>query len=278
MGKIPQPKNRLFTPLSTFLPCPPCNVIRRSQIIGLMTMDGSTATEYDRVEEVWLDEKGQVVYLGGSQGYTPLEQVSVVGPDAVLTYSSSLFEPPGNLRRLNGLRVNSPLSDSFGWIEDFLFDWETGEIMAYILGGDIAEPFGGQAVLFPEDVEAIDGGVVVIKNGAKDHLKSESEGLKGFLSEKSQQVKHLVQKMGDRVRSLIVPEEKPEVVKVRIKEVSDELGASGKQDHNTLVEATKFLNFYKYWHLFYPQILLVSFLGLLCLGGQLASKINLPRF
>jgi uncharacterized protein YrrD len=217
------------------------NVIRRSQIIGLMTMDGSTATEYDRVEEVWLDEKGQVVYLGGSQGYTPLEQVSVVGPDAVLTYSSSLFEPPGNLRRLNGLRVNSPLSDSFGWIEDFLFDWETGEIMAYILGGDIAEPFGGQAVLFPEDVEAIDGEVVVIKDGAKDHLKSESEGLKGFLSEKSQQVKHLVRKMGDRVRSLIVPEEKPEVVKVRIKEVSDELGASGKQDHNALVEATKFL-------------------------------------
>ena len=46
------------------------NVIRRSQIIGLMTMDGSTATEYDRVEEVWLDENGRVVYLTGREGYT----------------------------------------------------------------------------------------------------------------------------------------------------------------------------------------------------------------
>ncbi len=67
------------------------NVIRRSQIIGLTTMDGSTATEYDRVEEVWLDENGQVVYLAGTEGYTPLEQVSVVGSDAVLTYSSSFL-------------------------------------------------------------------------------------------------------------------------------------------------------------------------------------------
>ncbi len=29
------------------------------QIIGLMTMDGSTATKYDRVEEVWLAEQLQ---------------------------------------------------------------------------------------------------------------------------------------------------------------------------------------------------------------------------
>lgn len=217
------------------------NVIRHSQIIGLMTMDGSTATQYDRVEEVWLDEKGRVVYLAGSQGYTPLEQVSVVGPNAILTYSSGVLEAPDNLRRLDRLTVNSPMSDSLGWIEDFLFDWQTGEIMAYILGGDIAEPFGGRAVLFPEDVEAIDAEVVVIKEGAQDRLKSESEGLKSFLSEKSQQVKHLVQKMGERVRSLIAPEDKPEVVKVKIKEVSDELGASGKQDRHALIEATEFL-------------------------------------
>ena len=45
------------------------NVIRRSQIIGLTTMDGSTATEYDRIEEVWLDENGRVVYLAGKEGY-----------------------------------------------------------------------------------------------------------------------------------------------------------------------------------------------------------------
>ena len=217
------------------------NVIRRSQIIGLTTMDHSTATEYDCVEEVWLDQNGQVVYLAGSLGYTPLEQISVVGPDAVLTYSSSFFEPSSDLLRLNRLRVSSPRSESLGWVEDFLFDWETGDIAAYILGGDIAEAFGGKAVLFPEDVETIDAEVVAIKEGAKNRLKSEAEGLKGFISEKSQQVKHLVKKMGDRLQALISPQDEPEVVRVKIKEVSDELAASGKHDRNALAEATEFL-------------------------------------
>ncbi|RMF21659.1 MAG: photosystem reaction center subunit H [Cyanobacteria bacterium J083] len=217
------------------------NVIRRSQIIGLSTMDASTATAYDQVEEVWVDENGRVVYLAGIAGYTPLEQVAVIGSDAVLTYATSLFEPPSDLVRLNRLQVTSPLSDPLGWIEDFLFDWETGEIAAYIVGGDIAEPFGGRAVLFPEDVETIDAEVVVIKEEAKDRLKSEAEGLKGFLSEKSQQVKNLVGTMGNRLRSLISPQDKPEVVHVKIKKVSDELAASGKHDKNALAEATEFL-------------------------------------
>lgn len=177
------------------------NVVRRSQIVGLTTMDGSTATQYDRVESVWLDNDGKVVYLAGSEGYTPLEQVSVVGDDAVLTYSKELLEAPSNLRRIDRIEVTSPSSGTLGWIEDFLFDWSTGDIAAYILGGTIAEPFGGTAVLFPDDVETIDAEVIVIKDDAKDRLKSEAEGLKGFISEKSQQVKHLVRKMSDRLRN-----------------------------------------------------------------------------
>ena len=218
------------------------NVIRRSQIIGLTAMDGSTATEYDRVEEVWLDENGRVVYLAGTEGYTPLEQVSVIGPDAVLTYSSSFFEPPSNLLHLNRIRVSSTMSEPLGWVEDLLFDWETGDIAAYILGGDIAEPFGGRAVLFPDDIETNDAEVIVIKEEAKKHLKTEAEGLNGFLSEKSQQVKHLVSKMSARLHSLVFPQDEPEVVHVKIREVSEELAASGQHDKNALAEATEFLH------------------------------------
>ena len=217
------------------------NVIRRSQIIGLVTMDGSTATEYDSIEEVWLDEEGRVVYLAGKEGYTPLEQISVVGPDAVLTYSDRLFEPPSHLLHLNRMQVNSTMSDPLGWIEDFLFDWSTGDIAAYILGGDIAEPFGGKAVLFPDDIETIDAEAIVIKEEAKSRLKSETEGLKDFLSEKSQQVKQLVQQMVNRLRDSIHPQDEPEVVYVKIMEVSDELAETGKHDRDVLKEATEFL-------------------------------------
>lgn len=193
------------------------------------------------MEEVWIDDKGRVSFIGGSQGYTPLEQVFVIGPDAVLTYSSSVVSQPTNLRRLYQLPVRSPMAETLGWVEDFLFDWETGNITAYILAGDIAAPFGGRAVLYPEDVEVIEAEAVVVREGAKERLQSEPEGLKGFLSEKSQQVKNLVRTMGDRLKSLVSPNDKPEVVRVKIKEVHDELEASGKHDKNALQQAAQFL-------------------------------------
>jgi uncharacterized protein YrrD len=218
------------------------NVVRRSQVVGLRAMDSSTATNFNTVEEVWIDDAGRVSYFAGTQGYTPIEQVSVVGPDAILTYSAMLEDPLlKNLRRLHRLGVRSSMTDAFGWVDDFIFDWETGEIAAYILAGDITAPFGGRAVLFPEDVETIEAEAIVIKEGANKRFKSESEGLKGFLSEKSQQVKNLVNRMGSRLKSLVSPHDKPEVVRVKIKEVRDELEASGQHDKNALQQATEFL-------------------------------------
>ncbi|OKH22682.1 PRC-barrel domain-containing protein [Chroogloeocystis siderophila] len=217
------------------------NVVRRSQILGLMELDSATASRFGTVKEVWIDDTGQVVYLGTSEGYTPLEQVSVIGPDAVLTYSHTVLpQTTLNLRRLYRLPVRSSMTDSLGWVEDFLFDWETGNIAAFILSGDIAAPFGGRAVLYPEDV-VIEAEAVVLREGAQERLKSEPEGLKGFLSEKSQQVKNLVKTIAYRLQSLVSPHDKPEVVRVKIKEVHDELAASGQHDKNALQQATEFL-------------------------------------
>ena len=184
-----------------------------------------------------------MLFRSSDEGYIPLDEVAVVGPDAVLSYSYFDIETPCDVFRqlhLTPIRM-SRTSDSVGWIEDFLFDWETGDIVAYILGGEIASPFGDRAVLFPDDIEVIDTDAVVIKEGAKDRLKSESEGLKGFLSEKSQQVKHFVKRMRDRAESLIKPDDQPETVRVKVKQVGDELSASGKHDHNAIKEATVFL-------------------------------------
>lgn len=218
------------------------NVIRFSQIVGLMAMDGSTASKYDCIEEVWLDESGRVVYLSGRETHTPIEQISVVGNDAVLTYSSSFFQPAKDLFRLNRMQVSYPESDPLGWVEDFLFDWSTGEIVAYVLGGDISEPFDGRSVLFPDDIETIDAEAIIIKEEARNRLQSEAEGLKGFISEKSQQVRYIVRKMRDRLSSLIHPQDEPETIHIKIREVSDELAESGRHNRDTLKEATEFLH------------------------------------
>jgi len=92
------------------------NVVRRSQMIGLRAVDRTTATNFNTIEEVWVDDTGRAAYLAGTQGYTPLEQVEVIEPDA---------------------------------------------------------PFGERAVLFPEDVAAINSEVIILQDGASERLKSE---------------------------------------------------------------------------------------------------------
>ena len=217
------------------------NVVRRSQIIGLLTMDGSRGLHLGQTEEVWLDESGRVTYLSDVSRYLPLEQIFVVGPDAVLTYSSTLVDAPEHLRRLQGLAVESTLREPLGWVEDFLFDWQTGEIAAYILRGTIAGSSGGRVILEPEDVVAIDAEAVVIREEAKNQLKTEAEGLKGFLSEKSHAVKNLVKIISDRLHGIVDPKDKSEAVRIKIKQVSDELASSGKYEPHALMEAREFL-------------------------------------
>jgi uncharacterized protein YrrD len=218
------------------------NIIRRSQVVGLQVIDSTTAAQLGYLEEVWSDSSGHVAYLSGEGGYLSLAQVSGVGGDAVSVFHRLTIESPENLRRWYRLPVQTSLGLPLGWVEDFLFDWHTGEISAYILAGDIAAPFGDRAVLFPEDVEAIVAEAIIVREGSENRLKSESEGLKGFLSEKSRQVQDLVHTMGDRLHDLISPQDKPEVVRIKIKDVSDELLASGRHDRNVLQEATEFLH------------------------------------
>jgi uncharacterized protein YrrD len=218
------------------------NVVRYSQLIGLIAVDASTASHLGEVRDVWLDELGRIAYLSSTSGYLPLEQVAAIATDAVSTYGNLLVSEPMYLHRIHRLAVQSTRGSSLGWIDDFLFDWQTGEIVAYILAGDVADSLGERAVLYPEDVQEILAETVIVREGATDRLQPETEGLKGFLSEKSHQVQHLVKVIGDRLHNLIASHDHPDVVRVKIKSVSDELANSGHHDYHSLREATEFLH------------------------------------
>ena len=217
------------------------NVVRRSQIVGLTVINGSSATQYARVESVWLNRDGRVVYLASSEGYIPLEQVSVVGEDAVVTYSNKLVESPEDSLRIDRIEVSSPTSAPYGWVEDFIFDWKSGDVVAYVLNGTVAEPFGGSAVFYADEVKMIDNELIIVKDGARNRLINEAEGLEGFISEKPQQVRHLVKKMCDRLYDSIIVDDNVETVRFKIQQVSDKLASSEGINSKALAEATEFL-------------------------------------
>jgi hypothetical protein len=218
------------------------NIVRRSQVQGLIAMDGSTISHLGKVEAVWLAETSRVAYLSSTAGYLPLEQVEKISPKAVSTYGRLVVDTPANLRQVERLEVQSAIGTPLGWVEDFLFDWHTGEIAAYILTGPIAESWGESVTLDPSDVEALTVAYLILHDGAQARLKPASTGLQGFLSEKSHPVQHLVKVMSDRLHPLIAPHDRPDVVRIKVKTVSDELAASGDHDHHTLQEATAFLH------------------------------------
>jgi uncharacterized protein YrrD len=218
------------------------NIIRRSQIIGSTIIDSATASRIGNVEEVWLDELGRVAYLSGETGYFPLAQVSGVRQNTVSVVHRLSIESPHNLRSGYRFPVRSVLGTPLGWIDDFLFDWQTGEIAAYVLMEDPKNPLNYRSVLLSEDVVVGIQDAILVREGMKYPLERESEGLKGFLSEKSHQVQDLVQAMGDRLHQVIAPDDKPDVVHIKIKEASDELSASDHRDHHALQEATEFLH------------------------------------
>lgn len=218
------------------------NIIRRSQIIGATIIESSTANRLGQVKEVWLDASGRVAYLSGEIGYLSLAQISGVGDSAVSVFHRLAVETPENLRNWYRLPVRSALGTPLGWVDDFLFDWQTGDISAYVLTGNSPTLLNYRSVLLAEDTEADVLDAIIVREGMKYPLKNEAEGLSGFLSEKSLQVQELVSTISDRLQHILTPEDKPEVVHVKIKDVSNELATSGHHDRHALHEATEFLH------------------------------------
>lgn len=218
-------------------------VIRRSQLLGLMAIDSATANRLGTIEEIWLDDQGHVSYLSYEAGYLPLNQVANITSEAVSLYGYLPIEAPESLWKLHQQAIRSTQGTELGWLEDVLFDWHTGEVTAYVVTGEIAAPVGDRAVLFPQDIVHIEAQALIVST---PHLTTEREGLHGFFSEVSQQVKQAIHLLGDRLHPVISPQDPPDTVRVKIQTAGEELQQSGHPDHQTLQEATQFLQ--EQWH------------------------------
>ena len=217
------------------------NIIRYSQMIGLTAIGNTTNSHLGNVEEIWLDESGYVTHLSCRQRYWSLTQVASVGKETVSVDRPLIVSTPPHLHHGYQLPVRSRIGETLGWVEDFLFDWHTGEIVAYVLAGEIASYLGERPILFPGDIEKYTPEALLIPEGAKNLLKPESEGLKDFICEKSDEVKFVIQEMTDRLQRLFNLNDGPYEIQIKIQQVSEALASTNKYDQRHLAEATEFL-------------------------------------
>jgi uncharacterized protein YrrD len=215
-------------------------VIRHSQAVKLKIRDGETGSIVDRIVNVWLDRTGRVAYLALTKGYIRLQQITSIDAN-IAVCDRWLVNAPVNLIDLHCLAIRSLSGDYLGWIEDFLFDWQTGEISAYIIAGELAADFGGRAVLFPQHIAAFNADSITLKTGANERLESESIGMQGFLCEKSQLVRNLVKSLSDRACNMIFSNDPPELVRLKIEIVSNTIAIDDRIDRLALIEATQFV-------------------------------------
>ncbi|EDX83374.1 hypothetical protein S7335_554 [Synechococcus sp. PCC 7335] len=221
------------------------NLIRYSQMVDLVAIDSGTSEYLGPIRDVWVDDTGRIVYLSSDRGYIPLIQVAGVSTQAVSTRGLLIQSPP-LLHRLKKLPIAASTKDNLeefdGWVEDFLFDWQTGEVTHYILAGKIAKEIGDRAVLAAEKVKTITAKAVVVEDDAQANLQSEASGLRGFLSEKQCQVRQLVHELSDRLHHQISADDTPQVVHVKIKAAGDDIAATNHPNQHLLAEAINFLH------------------------------------
>lgn len=218
------------------------NIIRYSQVVGLSAVGNTTNSHLGNVEEIWLDESGYVTYLSSRQRYWSLNQVASVGRGTISVDRPLLVAAPPHLHHGYQLPVRTKIGETLGWVEDFLFDWHTGEIVAYILAGEIAIYLGERAILLPGDIEKYTPEALIIPEGARNLLKPELEGSKDFICEKSDQVKFLIHEITDRLQRLFSLNDGPDKLQIKIQQVSEDLASTNEYDQRHLAEATELLH------------------------------------
>lgn len=218
------------------------NIIRYSQVVGLSAVGNTTNSHLGNVKEIWLDESGYVTYLSSRQRYWSLNQVASVGRGTISVDRPLLVAAPPHLHHGYQLPVRTKIGETLGWVEDFLFDWHTGEIVAYILAGEIAIYLGERAILLPGDIEKYTPEALIIPEGARNLLKPELEGSKDFICEKSDQVKFLIHEITDRLQRLFSLNDGPDKLQIKIQQVSEDLASTNEYDQRHLAEATEFLH------------------------------------
>ncbi|WP_293122077.1 PRC-barrel domain-containing protein [Microcoleus sp. bin38.metabat.b11b12b14.051] len=117
-------------------------IVKRSELLGLLTIDRRTAQEVGRVDRVWLDITSQRAIgftcksglLGSKKTWFAWAQVDTIGENVFVTINPELPElsKPEQAVCPIGLEVLTDAANKAGTVVDYLFDARTGSVVDYL--------------------------------------------------------------------------------------------------------------------------------------------------
>jgi sporulation protein YlmC with PRC-barrel domain len=171
---------------------------QRSAILGLQVISKRTATRLGIITQIWLDVdqrciKGVSVaerYIPGTaigigeSFYMDLNNVDLLGPDAVLVDSEAVLEDILATERYTNLINNEVVTESgepLGKVRDFKFDGETGELRYLILAA-VGNPAIPASLISTYEVDvneiiAVGRERIIVTEGMEDRMTQVTKGL-----------------------------------------------------------------------------------------------------
>ncbi len=169
----------------------PVRVIQRKALLGKSIITLDDASKAGIVNEIWIDAQVQrVVALGclvkgKTTGLTvPLNQIQVLGEDAVLIASNSILleSLPEGYTRLVDHDVVTEGGKRLGQVDDYYFETKTGVITNCLLSaGGFSGLLEGHSSLSGAEFTVIGKDRVIVKAGAEERLEQVDKGLQAWV-------------------------------------------------------------------------------------------------
>ncbi len=171
---------------------------QRSSLLGTQVISQSTARRLGVVTEVWVDMNqrqimgltvsertlpGTTINLGESY-FMALEDISVLGPDAILVDNDRVLQDylvSERYTNLIGCEVVTESGEVLGKVRDFQFDPETGDLLYLILAAIAIPQIPAQLIstylLDVNEVIAVGRERIVVTEGMEERMEQLTKGI-----------------------------------------------------------------------------------------------------
>ncbi|MGJ3244824.1 MAG: hypothetical protein ACFE0I_01970 [Elainellaceae cyanobacterium] len=190
-------------------------VIKQSDLLNRLVLDGNTMEELGRVEVLWMYPQVNRVlgficksgFLGTRKTAYKLPQIKALGENSILAVGEADKTDATRVQKLESLihyEVWTDTGNRVGVITDCLFRLRTGVITRYLLVSDrwagIAD---GVYLLSPKHIKSFGGKRVLVSEDASKSLKVYSEGIKQKLDSMREFLEAEYQQITQGLRSLL---------------------------------------------------------------------------